>query len=102
MKINHRNSTLEVTIERNFNLAAIRELDQHVDETTENLIINLKHSFFIDSEAIIFMHRWMESGKKLTLRNPPDILYEILDALGLSDSWDLEEIIEVRGMTDEF
>lgn len=96
MKVNHSNATIEATIERNFNLAAIRELNQHIDETTEALIINLKHSFFLDSEAIIFMHRWMESGKKLTLRNPPAVLNEILDALGLSGAWDLDEIIEVR------
>lgn len=94
MQVTHNQNKLEVVIERNFNLSAIRELEQHLDETIDHLVINLEHSFFLDSEAIIFMHRWMKQDKKLKLLNPPEIFFEILDVLELTESWKLEQITE--------
>lgn len=94
MQVTRNHNRLDVVIERNFNLSAIRELEQHIEESTDYLIINLKHSFFLDSEAIIFMHRWQQQGKKLKLINPPEVFYEILEVLDLTDSWNLEQIID--------
>lgn len=101
MQVKRNDSILEVIIERNFNLAAIRELQQHINENNVGLIIDMKHSFFLDSEAIIFMHRWMKDGKDLKLRYPPLILNEILEVLGLSKQWDLKKIIEINRMPHE-
>jgi anti-anti-sigma regulatory factor len=94
MKVTPNGSRLEVVIERNFNLSAIRELEEHLSEDIDELVINLKYSFFLDSEAVIFMHRWLEKGKKLRLLNPPEIFYEILDVLDLTTSWKLDQIID--------
>lgn len=94
MQVTHNNNRLKVVIERNFNLSAIRELKQHLNDDIDELVIDLEYSFFLDSEAIIFMHRWMEKGKKLQLLNPPEIFHEILDVLDLTNSWNLEQVIE--------
>lgn len=93
MKVTRSKDRLEVVIERNFNLSAIRELEQHLGEDIDELVINLEYSFFLDSEAIIFMHRWLEQGKKLRLLNPPEIFYEILDVLDLTNSWKVDQIL---------
>lgn len=86
-------STLNVTVYSPFNLHTKRMVESRVTQEVETLIINLEHCSLIDSEGVIFLHQWIDSGKSLQLIKPPEILFEILDILEINDAWNLEYII---------
>jgi hypothetical protein len=83
---------LEVVLSTDFNLNAVRQI-QKLLKDREHLYIDTSNSRFINSEAIIFMHRYMDEGKKLEIKNPPRIFYIALHILGLHEVWDLKTII---------
>lgn len=85
------NGTLEVMIPGSFNLVIRNLIESRLTDEITSLIIDLSNCKLIDSEGIIFMYRWQQSGKKLELKNPPDILFEMLDILELSDHWDPQQ-----------
>lgn len=86
---------LEVVLQGDFNLNAVRMVSESLNDRSE-LSIDLSHSRFVNSKAIIFLHNLMHSEPevKVRLKNPPRILFELLKTLGLHDVWKLDEIIE--------
>lgn len=78
-----------------FNLNAVRIISENLDDRRE-LSIDLVHSRFVNSKAIIFLHNLMraEPEVKVKLKNPPRIFFELLKTLSLHDVWRLDEIIE--------
>lgn len=85
-------TTLEVKVFGSFNLAAKNMLESRVTSEITDLKIDLSKCKFIDSEGVIFMYRWQHSGKGLELKNPPEILFEIIDLLELNEDWNLNYI----------
>lgn len=83
---------LEVVLTTDFNLNAVRQIQKLLKDRQE-LYIDATKSRFINSEAIIFMHKFIENGKKLQIREPPRIFYVALHILGLHDVWDLKTIV---------
>jgi len=86
---------LEVILPGDFNMNAVRMISEQLDDRAE-LSVDLVHSRFVNSKAIIFLHMLMKTDPqvKVSLKNPPRVLFELLNALGLQDNWNLDEIIE--------
>ncbi|MDX1673089.1 MAG: hypothetical protein R3211_12165 [Balneolaceae bacterium] len=94
MNITKSEQELKAKLYRDFNLNTVRELNHSLDEQIRRLTIDLSHCKLVDSEAIIFLDRWLRSGNKLELRNPPEIFNEIIELLKLDQIWDLSEILK--------
>lgn len=78
---------LEVVLGRNFNLRVKNMIENRLGPDIDTLIFEMKHCLLIDSEGVIFMYKWHNSGGKLKLNNPPDILFEIVSILELDTDW---------------
>lgn len=81
--------TLQVKVLNNFNLLTRNKIESRLTKEINRLEIDLSNCKLLDSEAVIFMYHWNKSGKELHLINPPEILFEILEILELSDIWQL-------------
>lgn len=84
---------LKITVHGDFNLRTKKMILSRLNPAINKLIINLIDCERIDSEGVIFLHRWLQKGNKLQLIEPPAIFFEILEILDLDSSWDLEKII---------
>lgn len=84
---------LKVIVQGDFNLRTKKMILSRLNPAIDTLIINLISCDRIDSEGVIFLHRWLQKGKKLQLIEPPAIFFEILEILNLDSSWDFEKII---------
>lgn len=84
---------LKVTIHGDFNLWTKKMIVSRLNPAIDKLDINLINCERIDSEGVIFLHRWMQKGNKLQLVEPPAIFFEILEILNLDNTWDFEKII---------
>lgn len=84
---------LNVTVHGDFNLRTKKLILSRLGPAIDKLIINLMNCERIDSEGVIFLHRWLQEGKSLQLREPPAILFEILELLDIDNSWDFDKII---------
>lgn len=93
IKTDKKGTVLEVSFYRDFNLWTKNILKSRLAPDIEELRIDLKHSNRIDSEGVIFLHRWLNAGNKLELIHPPAVLFDILDTLELTTAWDLDAII---------
>lgn len=91
--IHKKGPTLEVQLCCAFNLWIRNILESRLHSGITKLRLDMSRSNRIDSEGVIFLHRWQRSGKELELINPPPVLFEILDILELTDMWDLEAIV---------
>lgn len=86
----HKTGTaLEVKVLGTFNLASKNMLESRLSNDVTALKIDFTECRFIDSEGVIFMYLWQQSGNKLELINPPDILFEIIGILELEEHWNL-------------
>lgn len=83
---------LDVVLTTDFNLNAVRQIQKLLKDRHE-LYIDTSGSRFINSEAIIFMHNYINSGNKLQIKDPPRIFYVALHILGLHEVWDLKTIV---------
>ncbi len=88
-----KSKKLKITVQGDFNLQTKKMILSRLNPAIEKLVINLISCDRIDSEGVIFLHRWLQKGNKLQLIEPPAIFFEILEILDLDSSWDLEKII---------
>lgn len=89
----HKSETeIEAKVKGSFNLAAKNRLESRLSSEITGLKLDLCECRFIDTEGVIFMYNWQHSGNKLQLTHPPDILFEIIDLLELTEHWDLNYI----------
>ena len=86
-KIHREDDTLTVSINGGFNLWVKNMITNHIGEEIQNLDIDLTNCKYIDTEGIIFLYEWQQNDQKLQLKNPPEVFFEMLDILELSDSW---------------
>ncbi len=93
MKYEKKKQSLLVELEGEFNLDAVRKISEVLGEQ-EELVIDLSRSAFVDSNAIVFIHRLMEKGTGIQLENPPEIFYEVIQILGLHQKWDLNRLVK--------
>jgi ABC-type transporter Mla MlaB component len=86
MHVERNDNTLNVTLKRDFNLYVRQQLDQMVREDDRHLILNLSACKLIDSEGVIFLHRWMAAGKTVQIIDPPPLLRRIVTELKIDQS----------------
>jgi len=79
---------LQVQIHGSFNLHVRNVIENRITKGIKKLEIDLSACDLIDSEGVIFMYQWQRDGQELELKNPPHILFEILDILELREQWD--------------
>lgn len=84
---------LTVTVNGHFNLRTKNLIESRLTMEIDRLIINLINCKYIDSEGVIFLHEWQDKGNELLIKKPPPILFEIVEILQLSDSWDFDKMI---------
>lgn len=84
---------LNITVHGDFNLRTKKMILSRLSPAINTLVINLIDCERIDSEGVIFLHRWLQKGNMLQLIKPPAIFFEILEILNLDSMWDLEKII---------
>jgi len=93
MNVKKTKNSLQVALTGDFNLNSVRQISGLLSDRNE-LIIDLTHSRFADSKAILFLDELLKKGNSVRLKNPPKIFFEVLHILGLHESWDLKKIIE--------
>jgi len=93
MKFEKSKHSIRFTIERDFNLLAVRNMKSLINDT-KNVFIDLTASKLVDSEAIIFIHRLLKKGVSVHVKNPPKIFYEVVQILGLENEWNLSEMVD--------
>jgi len=91
--IRKESKKLDITVHGDFNLRTKKMIISRINPAVDTLIINLIDCERIDSEGVIFLHRWLKKGNELRLIEPPAILFEILEILNLDSYWDLKKII---------
>lgn len=95
MKVTKNKQKLEVILESDFNLNAVRHISSLMKDRSE-LLIDLVNARFVTSKAIVYLHNLMHADKQIRvhLKNPPKIFFELLTTLGLHEVWNLEEIVQ--------
>lgn len=95
MQYKKNKHSIEVELPGDFNLNSVRLISEQLGER-KHLWIDLSNANFVNSKAIIFMHKLMFGDKqvKVRLKNPPKLFFELLQTLGLHDVWNLDEIVE--------
>ena len=93
MYIEETGRNLRVCLIRDFNLLAARKIEK-LAKDAQTVKIDLKNSRFVDSEAIKILYKWVKEGKRVKLRNPPELFFEVVAVLGLDQLLQLDELVE--------
>ena len=95
MKVTKNKQKLDLILESDFNLNAVRHISSIMKDRSE-LLIDLVNARFVTSKAIIYLHNLMYADKdvRVRLKNPPKIFFELLKTLELHKVWNLEEIVQ--------
>ncbi len=95
MKVTKHKQKLEVILESDFNLNAVKHISSLMKDRSE-LSIDLVNARFVTSKAIVYLHNLMHADKQISVRlkNPPKIFFELLKTLELHEVWNLEEIVQ--------
>ena len=91
MKYKLENRHLEIELTGNLNYVAAGEIEP-LTVSAHKVTIDLTRSRIVDSEGVILLYKIVSRGKELRLKNPPEILAEIIPALGLQHVLQLEQI----------
>lgn len=84
---------LKITVHGDFNLRTKKMIESRLSPAIDEMVINLINCERIDSEGVVFLHRWLQKGYELQLIEPPAILFEILEILNLDSLWDFKKIV---------
>jgi len=84
---------LDLKLDSDFNLNAVYRIRELLGDRHE-FTIDLERARFVNSEAVIYLHELIRSGRHVRVKNPPKTFYEILHILGLHEEWDLNRIVQ--------
>lgn len=59
----------------------------------EHVVLDLSGANLVDSEGVIALVRLKESGKSVSVVQPPAIMYEVVSALELEEVLDLDVMV---------
>lgn len=93
LKSHKEGSSLTLKIDRALNLSTINIIESRLTKEINRLIIDLSECRFVDSEGVIFLYKWQKAGHELILKDPPDILFEIIRILKIEKDWKPQGII---------
>lgn len=88
MKHRKDGSKLYIKVEQNLNLITTRQIERLAEEARA-VYLDLSDARIVDSEGVVLLYHLLRAGKELHLKEAPDILREILQAL------DLEAVIPI-------
>lgn len=77
------NGHLNIELDRDLNLFTARYIERLAESAT-SVTVNLRAARLVDTEGIISLDRMQRAGKEVTVRNPPDIFFDVLRALDLT------------------
>lgn len=80
---------VHVRLTRDFNLFSVRRLRTLIAADVDDVRIDFAGARIVDSEAVRLLYELTRAGKRVTLVRPPEILAEVVDALGLSTVLDI-------------
>lgn len=86
MKYRKEGDKIFITLMGDFNYRAVSEIKKILEDET-HIEIALRKAKFVDTEAIIFLHKLMSNGKQIHLKKAPKILSECIRALDLEKIW---------------
>lgn len=92
MKYKLENKHLEIELDGSFNFVAAREIEPLTDGA-DRVTIDLSQSKIIDSEGVILLYKILSKDKDLKLINPPNVIKEIIPALGLQEVIQLDKLV---------
>jgi len=81
--------TVRVRFRRDFNLLTARHLRQ-VTQGAEHVRVDLSDARIVDTEALAALWQMQDDGIRVTLYNPPELFYDMIDALGLEGVFEVE------------
>ena len=93
MYIEKTAGNLSVCLIRDFNLLTARKIEKLANDA-QTVSIDLKNSRFVNSEAIKVLYKWVKEGKRVKLKNPPELFFEVIAVLGLDQLLQLDELVE--------
>ena len=80
-----------VKVEQNLNLITTRHIER-LAEDARAVYLDLSDARIVDSEGVVLLYHLLRAGKALHLKDAPDILREILQALDLEAVIPLERL----------
>lgn len=89
MNYEREGDTVTVHLQRDFNLLVARHLRQ-VAQGAGHVRVDLSRAHLVDSEALSSLHALQRDGTNVTLIDPPELYYEVIDVLGLGEVFDVE------------
>lgn len=95
MEFQRINDKLTVRPIRDFNLLTVRSIQPRMNGIT-HLVVDLRRSKIVDSEALIYLFKLSNSGVVITLLQPPPVYFEALRILELDRSSQFRRINVVR------
>lgn len=87
---------LDVRLKRDLNLLTARRIE-HLAADVGEVWIDLRNARLVDTEGVVVLYRLLKAGKTVRLTNPPPLLYEVIDALGLAEAIDLDALVVDEG-----
>ena len=100
MKVTEHNKGIDILLERDLNYLTVNLIDA-MTASKEKVQIDLSFSKIVDSESIKSLYKMIRAGKRVVLVNPPPVLFEVIEILGLGSLLDDKKlsIIENRNGT---
>lgn len=83
-------NTVTVHFRRDFNLLTARHLRQ-VAQGAAHVRVDLSDARIVDTEALAALWRMQDEGMQVTLYDPPDLFYDMVDALELDGVFEVKE-----------
>ncbi len=81
----------EIFIEGDLNYAKVKQIHKEIPQDGKEIVIQFSCSKFVDSEGIKFLYSLYKEGKKIQIKNPPELFIEAVKILSLNELLDLVE-----------
>lgn len=87
---------LTVHFRRDFNLLTARHLRQ-IAQGAREVRVDLSRTRLVDTEGLCALHALQSNDVQITLLDPPEMFYEVVDVLDLEDVFEVEVDAPDRG-----
>ena len=81
-----KDNVLYVKLDSDFNYPSVKKIENSIEfENLREVVIDMTNSKLADTEGVRFLYYLKKSGVKITLVNPPSVLFKIFDILKLTE-----------------
>lgn len=81
--------TVTIRLRRDFNLLTARHLHQ-IAQGAQHVRVDLSQARLVDTEGLCTLRDLQADDVQITLLDPPEIFYEVIEVLELEDVFDVE------------